>query len=151
MSHCGRGVGHGQGTSMYLIYDAFVECDHKLASIWTMVWDVSLKTIFASATTIFELGTIITLFVLQCMLNYLWTYVTCGLYVECCTILVVCWIIQDASWYLTDYRVYIGSSLIVQSLRWLPLYLCPYKLVGSAIVLIQTTWMNTQERWCVII
>ena len=46
----------GQGASIYLIYDAFVGCDHKLASIWTMVWDISFKTTFASATTSFELG-----------------------------------------------------------------------------------------------
>ena len=76
---------------------------------------------------------VITLFVLRGMLNYLWTYVTCGLYVESCTILVVCWIIRDPSWYSMDYQVYMGSSMIVRSLRWLPLYLCSYKLVGSAI------------------
>ena len=35
----------GQGASIiYLIYDAFVGCDHRLASIWTIVWDVGLKT-----------------------------------------------------------------------------------------------------------
>ena len=30
-----------------------------------------------------------------------------------------------------DYRVYMGSSMTVRSLRWLSLYLCTYKLVGS--------------------
>ena len=30
-----------------------------------------------------------------------------------------------------DYRVYMGSSMTVWSLRWLLLYLCSYKLVGS--------------------
>ena len=30
-----------------------------------------------------------------------------------------------------DYRVYMGSSMMVWSLRWLLLYLCSYKLVGS--------------------
>ena len=108
-----------------------VGCDHKLVGIWTMVWDVSLKTIFASATIVFEFGIVITLFVLRCMLNYLWTYVTCGLYVESCMILVLCWIIQDPTWYSMDYRVYRGSSMIVRSLRWSLLYLCSYKLVGS--------------------
>ena len=65
------------------------------------------------------------------MLNYLWTCITCGLYVESCTILVVCWIIRGPAWYSTDYRVYRGSSMMVRSLRWLLLYLCSYKLVGS--------------------
>ena len=62
-------------------------------------------------------------------------YVSCGLYVESCTILVVCWIIRDPSWYSMDYRVYMGSSMTVRSLRWLPLYLCSYKLVSSTIVI----------------
>ena len=69
------------------------------------MWDVSFKMILASVIvfelgiviTIFDLGTVITLFVLRCMLNYLCTYVTCGLYVESCTILVICWIIRDPS------------------------------------------------------
>ena len=47
-----------------------MECDDKLASIWIILWDVSLKTIFASATTVFELGIVRTLFVLQSMLYY---------------------------------------------------------------------------------
>ena len=76
---------------------------------------------------------VITLFVLRGMLNYLWTYVTCGLYVESCTILVVCWIIRDSSWCSTDYWVYMGSNMTVQPLWWLSLYLCSYKLVGSTI------------------
>ena len=31
-----------------------------------------------------------------------------------------------------DYQVYMGSSMTMRSLRWLPLYLCSYKLVNSA-------------------
>ena len=115
----------------YLISHAFVGMDHELACIWTRVCNVSLKTIFAS-TTVFELGIVITIFELRCMMRYLWTYVTCGLYVESCMILVVCWIIWDPLWYLTDNRVYRGSSMIVRSLWWLPLYSCSHKLDGSA-------------------
>ena len=33
-----------------------------------------------------------------------------------------------------DYRVYMGSSMTVWSLRWLLSYLCSYKLVGSVIL-----------------
>ena len=50
-------------------------------------------------------------------------------------ILVVCWLNRDPSWYSMDYRVYMGSSMIVWSLRWLSLYLCSYKLVSSATLL----------------
>ena len=34
----------GKALLGYLIYDAFVGSDHKLACIWTRVWDVSFKT-----------------------------------------------------------------------------------------------------------
>ena len=38
---------------------------------------------------------------------------------------------RDPSWYSTDYRVYMGSSMIVRLLRRLPLYLYSYKLDGA--------------------
>ena len=38
------------------------------------------------------------------------------MYVESCMILVVCWLNQDPSWYLMDYRVYMGSSMTVRPL-----------------------------------
>ena len=41
---------------------------------------------------------------------------------------------RDPLWYSIDYRVYMGSSMIVRLLRRLPLYLCSYKLDGSVIV-----------------
>ena len=111
-----------------LIYDAFVGPDLKLARIWTSVCDDGLK-LYCFRYYIWT-WVVITLFILRYMLKYLWTYVTCGLYVESCMILVIYWIIWDHSWYLTDYRVYMGSSMTVWSLRWLPLYLCSYKLIG---------------------
>ena len=67
--------------------------------------------------------------------RYLWTTcemdVTCGL---------LCWIMYDLGCMRvrlksfvvsSDYRVYMGSSKMVWSLRWLLLYLCSYKLVSS--------------------
>ena len=74
--------------------------------------------------------------------NYIWTPMYVEVLVNLCNMWLVCWIMydigcmldfQDPSWYSTDYRVYMGSSMTVRSLRWLPLYLCSYKLVGSAI------------------
>ena len=44
---------------------------------------------------------------------------------------------QDPLWYSMDYRVYMGSSMTVGSFRWLPLYLCSYKLVGSVTATIE--------------
>ena len=119
-----------------LTYDAFVGLDHELACIWTSVCDDGLK-LYCFRYYIWT-WVVVTLFILWYMLKYLWTYVTCGLHVESCMILVVCWIIQDPSWYSTDYRVYMGRSMTVRSLRWLPLYLCSYKLVGSTTI----TWFH---------
>ena len=68
------------------------------------------------------------------MAIYLWTL---------CNMWHVCWIMydlgcmmainRDPSWYSLDYRVYMGSSMIVWLLRRLQLYLCSYKLDGSVI------------------
>ena len=43
---------------------------------------------------------------------------------------------RDSSWYSTDYRVYMGSSIIVRLLHRLPLYLCSYKLNGFVTLLL---------------
>ena len=43
-------------------------------------------------------------------------YVTCDMYVESCTILVVCWLNRDPLWYSMDYWVYMGSSMTVRPL-----------------------------------
>ena len=131
LSRCGGGV-RPRARLFYVVLPMmlFVGLDHKLACIWKRVCDVSFKTILLPLLHL-NMGCN-TLFVLLCTLNYLWTYVTCGLHVESCMILVVCWIIRDPSWYSMDYQVYMGPSMIVQSLWWLPLYLCSYKLVGSA-------------------
>ena len=52
------------------------------------------------------------------MLNHVWSWL-------------VCWLIQDPSWYSMDYRIYMGSSVMVWLPQWLLLYLCSYKLDGS--------------------
>ena len=79
---------------------------------------------------------VITLIILWCLAMYLWT-----LY----NMWHVCWIMydlgcmlamnRDPSWYSTDYRVYMGSSMKVLPLRGLPLYLSSYKLDGSVTIL----------------
>ena len=120
----------GKALLGYLIYDAFVGLDHKPICIKTSVYDDGFKTILFPLLHL-NLGCINS-FCTPMYVELSWTYVICGLYVESCTILVVCWIIRDPSWYSMDYRVYMGSSMKVRSLRWLPLYLCSYKLVGSA-------------------
>ena len=43
-------------------------------------------------------------------------YVTCDMYIESYTILVVCWLNGDPSWYSMDFRVYMASSMIVRPL-----------------------------------
>ena len=43
-------------------------------------------------------------------------HVTCDMYVESCTILVICLLNRDPSRYSTDYRVYLGLSMIVRPL-----------------------------------
>ena len=101
-----------------LIYDAFVGLDHKLACIWTSVCDDGFKTIFLPLLHL-NLG---------CNNSF-----HTPMYVESCMILVVYWIIQDPLWYSTDYRVYMGSSMIVWLLHRLSLYLYSYKLDGSVI------------------
>ena len=73
----------------------------------------------------------------------IWTPMYVEVLVNLCNMWLVCWImydlgcmlgiIRDPSWYSMDYRVYMGTSMTVRSLRWLPLYLCSYKLVGSTI------------------
>ena len=56
---------------------------------------------------------------------------------------------RDPSWYSMDYRVYMGSSMIVRLLRRLPLYLCSYKLDGSVTANIGAGF-NTKLVTCVI-
>ena len=47
-----------------------------------------------------------------------------------------------------DYRVYMGSSMMVWSLRWLFSYLCSYKLVGSVTAGIRARF-NIKHVTCV--
>ena len=79
----------------------------------------------------FSIWVVITLLKLRCMRTICEHVVTCDW---------LCWIMYDLGLYvgclrsfviLFDYRVYMGSSMTVWSLRWLLLYLCSYKLGGS--------------------
>jgi hypothetical protein len=107
----------------------------ELAYVFELCVWCWLQNYVASSTTI-ELGVVITLFKLRCMLNYLWT---------CCNMWHVCWIMyglgcmlgmfRDPSWYSTNYRVYIGSSVCVSTCKRGQSCLILYKLVGSMIVM----------------
>ena len=77
------------------------------------------KNYFASTIiTLFWTWVVITIIVLWCMAMYLWTL---------CNIWHGCWIMydlgsmlamnRDPSWYSMDYRVYMGSSMIVGPLK----------------------------------
>ena len=116
-----RSKAMGKALLCGLIYDVFVGLDHKLACIWTSVCDDCFKTILLP---LLHLN-------LDCN-DYFRTPMYVVLLVNLCNMWLVCWIIRDPSWYSMDYRVYMGSSMIVWSLWWLPLYSCSYKLVGSA-------------------
>ena len=65
-------------------------------------------------------------------------YVIRGKYVESCTILVVCWLNQDPSLYSTDYRVYMGSSMIVRPLMG---YYCTCALINWMVLL----WLASEQ------
>ena len=65
-------------------------------------------------------------------------YVTCDMYIESCTILVVCWLNQDPSLYSTDYRVYMGSSMIVRPLMG---YYCTCALINWMVLL----WLASEQ------
>ena len=115
-----------------LIYDAFVGCDHRLASIWIMVWDIGLKTTLLPL--IVYLNLVCNDFNLTwCMAMYLWTL---------CNMWHACWIMydlgcmvamnRDPSWYSTDYQVYMGSSMIVRPLAG---YHCTCALINWMVLL----------------
>jgi hypothetical protein len=81
-----------------LIYDAFIGDDPELACIWTMC-DVGFKTMLFLLHLNLGCNNYVEL-------QFMWTIcelvVTCDIYVESCTILVVCWwwfeILRDTWW-----------------------------------------------------
>ena len=92
LSRCGRGVGPGQGASTYIsLCDAFVGGDHELACIKQWCEMLVLKLLcFRYYYFIWNLGC--NNFNRTLMYgNVFELYVTCGMYVESCMILVVCW------------------------------------------------------------
>jgi hypothetical protein len=70
-----------------LTYDAFVGDDPKLACIWTMC-DVSFKTMLLPLHLNLGCNYYVKL---RCVGTICELVVTCDMYVESCTILVVCW------------------------------------------------------------
>ena len=140
----------GQGTSIYIsklwCFCGLWSQTGKYLNHGVRCW---FKNYFASATTLFETWVVITLIILWCMTMYLWTL---------CNMWHVCWIMYDLGcmlvinrdpwWYSTDYRVYMGSSMIVWLLCRLPLYLCSYKLDSSiTFVILERLRHTTRDRW----
>ena len=78
--------------------------------IWTMMTDVGFKLIC------FRYYFFWTWLVITFNRTLMYGTVMCDMYVESCMILVVCWLNRDPLWYSTDYRVYMGSSMIVRPL-----------------------------------
>ena len=75
-------------------------------------------------------------------MNYIYElYVTCDMYVESCTILVVCGSFIETHVVLDGLPSLYGLKYDSVTACELPLYLCSYKLVGSVIV-----WVY-RERW----
>jgi hypothetical protein len=129
---------------------AFDGLDHGTGiCIWTMC--VMLASKLCRFCYYIELGVVITLFILRCMLNYLWT---------CCNMWHVCWIMYDLgcmlvmfwdpSWYSTNYQVYMGSSVCGSTCKPGPSCLILYKLVGSVTLHLQTNSQIWKQRYLVL-
>ena len=111
----------GHDRLCYLIMLLLLDMTMELACIWT-------KCVWGSQTTLFLL------FMNSCCnnyVNYLWN--VCNMWLVMlnhCDL--GCMQVGLKSFVVSvDYRVYMGSSMTVWSLRWLLSYLCSYKLVGS--------------------
>ena len=125
------------------------KCARELTLYLNNVADVGFKLLISFRYYLTWMWFIITLIRTLMDELYLWNL---------CNVWHVCWIMydlgcmvmvnRDSSWYSTDYRVYMGSSMKVRSLRGLPLYLCSYKLVGSAIVGIRARF-NINCHMCI--
>ena len=113
LSRCGWGVSLGQASLVIPIF-AFVDRDlawHCIKLRWKLIFELICFRFN------YQTWFVITLF--RTLMNelYLWTL---------CNIWHVCWIMydlgcmwivyRDPSWYSTDYRVYMGSSMIVRPL-----------------------------------
>ena len=120
----------GKALLCCLTYHAFVGLDHKLACIWTRVCDVSFKTILLPLLHL-SLG---------CN-NSFCTLMSIGLLVNLYNMWLVCWIMYDLGCMLVESSPFtvLDGLLGLYGLKYdsatacgLPLYLCSYKLVGSA-------------------
>ena len=112
LSRHGWGVSLGQASLLIPIF-AFVDRDPTWHCI-KLCWKLYFQTY--CFRFIYQTRFVIT-FIHTLMMKYICElYVICGMYVESCTILVVVIVYRDPSWYSTDYRVYMGSSMTVQPL-----------------------------------
>ena len=116
LSRRGWGVSLRQASLLILLY-AFVDRDHMLALYLNYVTNASFKLNLLPLLLLYQTWFVITLFCTLMMEMYLWTL---------CNMWHVCWILydldcmwivyRDPSWYSTDYRVYMGSSMTVRPL-----------------------------------
>ena len=129
-SYGGWRLDHGHDRLCFLILLLLLDMTMELAGIWTKCVCDGVKLLcFRYLWTRFVI-TMCTL-MYEVLMNYLWN--------ECNMWLVMlnycdlsCMQVGLKSFVVSvDYRVYMGSSMTVWSLRWLLLYLCSYKLVGS--------------------
>ena len=138
---------HGHDLLCYLIMMLLLDMAMELACIWTKcVWWFPIICFRYLWTRV-----VITMWT-PMYVRYLCT--TCEMDV---TYGLLCWIMYDLSCmrvglksYVvsSDYRVYMGSSMMVWSPRWLLLYLCSYKLVGSVTAGIEARF-NIKHVICV--
>ena len=134
----------GQRARPFLVasLSIFVGNDHETDMYLNCVCD-GFKTMLLPLLNL-NFCVVIIIFELRCMLNYLWSL---------CNIWHVCWIMYDLGLYvgyesryfatLDRLPVYMGSSMTVWPSRWLSLYLCSYKLVGS----VTANEVDETEAW----
>ena len=121
----------GHDLLCYLIRLLLLDMTMELACIWT-------KCVWWSQTTLLPYlwtRVVITMWtpMYEVLVNYLWNW--CNMWLVmlnhydlgCMQVSLKSFVVS------VDYRVYMGSSVIVWSLQWLLSYLCSYKLVGSVI------------------
>ena len=132
-------------SSMYLIMLLFLDMTMELACIWTMCDGLKLlgfrylwtRVVITMWTPMYEV-----------LVSYLWN--GCNMWLVmlnhydlgCMQVGLISFMVS------VDYWGYMGSSMMVWSLRWLLSYLCSYKLVGSVIAGIRARF-NIKHVICV--
>ena len=128
LSHCGWGVSLGQASLVIPIL-VFVNRDlawHCIKLCWKLyLWTYLLPLYLSNSFVI----TFIRTLMMKCICEL---YVICGTYVESCTILVVVNCLSRPVVVLNGLPGLHGFKYDSTTACGLPLYLCSYKLVGSA-------------------